>query len=287
MPIESVLMARLTGILGRQPVGLERLGGGSVGQVFLARMAGSRPVVVKIDESGRPELALEGYMLSYLAAHSRLPVPAVLHCDGSLLVMEYRTGQSIFPALAQIHAAELLADLHQITAPAFGFERDTLIGALPQPNPWTDSWLEFFGQHRLRYMAAEAAEAGRLPSAFLPRLERLCSQLDRWLAEPDQPSLLHGDAWSGNILARAGRITAFLDPAIYYGHPEIELAFTTLFGTFGAPFFRRYEELKPLAPGFMNERKDLYNLYPLLVHVRLFGGGYVGAVDQTLRRFGC
>ncbi len=78
----------------------------------------------------------------------------------------------------------------------------------------------------------------------------------------------------------------FVDPAIYYAHPEIELAFTTLFGTFERPFFDRYHELRPIAPGFFEERRDIYNLYPLLVHVRLFGGSYVSSVERTLRQFG-
>ena len=126
----------------------------------------------------------------------------------------------------------------------------------------------------------------RIMAAFLSRLERFGGQLDRWLAEPDQPALIHGDVWTTNVLARDGRIVAFIDPAIYFADPEIELAFTTLFGTFGEPFFKRYAELRPLRPGFLEERRDIYNLYPLLVHVRLFGGSYVHSVDSTLRRFG-
>ena len=92
--------------------------------------------------------------------------------------------------------------------------------------------------------------------------------------------------WTGNILCRGDRIAGFVDPAVYYGDAEIELAFSTLFGTFGQPFFRRYQELRPLEPGFFEQRRDLYNLYPLLVHVRLFGGSYVDSVDRTLSRFG-
>lgn len=99
--------------------------------------------------------------------------------------------------------------------------------------------------------------------------------------------MLHGDLWSGNILARRGRIVATLDPAIYYGHPEVELAFTTLFGTFGEPFFAAYAELAPIAPGFHELRRDLYNLYPLLVHVTLFGAGYLAPVERVLDRLGC
>jgi fructosamine-3-kinase len=119
------------------------------------------------------------------------------------------------------------------------------------------------------------------------RLETLAGRLDRWIAEPAHPSLLHGDLWTGNILVNRGRVVGFIDPALYYGDAEIELAFGTLFGTFGRPFFERYGELRPLNPGFFEERRDLYNLYPLLVHVRLFGGSYVGSVEATLDRFGC
>jgi fructosamine-3-kinase len=135
-------------------------------------------------------------------------------------------------------------------------------------------------------MAAEAERAGRLSTSLMARLERFASRLGNWLIEPAWPSLLHGDVWTTNVLALGDEITAFLDPAISYGEPEIELAFITLFGTFGRPFFERYAEIRSLQPGFFETRRDIYNLYPLLVHVRLFGGGYVAAVDQTLARFG-
>ena len=170
---------------------------------------------------------------------------------------------------------------------AFGLERDTLIGGLPQPNPRTESWLVFFRDRRLQYMAREAHRAGRLPAAVLGRVESLAGRLDEWIDEPPHPALIHGDMWTGNVLCHGGRISGFVDPAIYYADPEIELAFSTLFGTFGDSFFGRYNELSPLRPGFFGERKDLYNLYPLLVHVRLFGGSYVGGVERILSRFGC
>jgi fructosamine-3-kinase len=136
-------------------------------------------------------------------------------------------------------------------------------------------------------MAGLARAAGSLPMAMLQRLERLAARLDTLLEEPPYPSLLHGDLWTGNVLVgRGGRIAGFVDPAIYFGHPEIELAFGTLFGTFGAPFFRRYAEQRPLTPGFFELRRDLYNLYPLLVHVCLFGAGYLGGIERTLGRLG-
>jgi len=106
------------------------------------------------------------------------------------------------------------------------------------------------------------------------------------LIEPAKPSLIHGDAWTGNILALNDQIIGFLDPAIYFADAEIELAFTTLFGTFGDSFFGRYEEIRPIEPGFLEARLDIYNLYPLLVHVRLFGGSYVSSVERVLKRFG-
>ena len=118
-----------------------------------------------------------------------------------------------------------------------------------------NSWLDFFRERRLLYMAGEGVRSGRLPKEVLTRLEKFCGQLDRWLLEPERPSLIHGDAWTTNVLAQGGRITGFIDPAIYYAHPEIELAFTTLFGTFGDPFFAHYQTLRPIAPGFFEERR--------------------------------
>jgi fructosamine-3-kinase len=176
--------------------------------------------------------------------------------------------------------------LHNVRGDHFGFERDTLIGGLHQPNPRTTSWIDFFRDQRLFYMADEAARVDQLPGHFLHRLDQFAAHLGDWLSEPVHPSLIHGDAWTTNILASGGRITGFLDPAIYYAHPEIELAFMTLFNTFGTAFFRRYNELRPIQAGFFETRCDIYNLYPLLVHVRLFGGNYVASVDSILRRFG-
>jgi fructosamine-3-kinase len=281
------LSQQIESALGRAPLAMEPLSGGCIGEVYRLRLPAGEQAVAKVDRQAKAQLALEGYMLRYLAEHSRLPVPAVLHTSDHLLIVAFLPGSNQITAAAQEHAAELLADLHNVTAPAYGLERDTLIGGLHQPNPWNSSWLDFFREQRLLYMGRQANQAGRLPGSFLPRLERLAERLEEWLQEPERPSLIHGDAWTGNILAQNGRITGFIDPAIYYADAEIELAFSTLFGTFDRPFFERYQELRPLRPGFMEVRRDLYNLYPLLVHVRLFGGSYVHSVERTLRRFGC
>ncbi len=271
---------------GRRPSRMARLSGGCIAETYKVELEDGGRVVAKFNVS-EGSLSLEGWMLRYLRGHSRLPVPAVLHADDSLLVIDYvATSGGITPAVER-HAAELLAALHQVTAPAYGLERDTLIGPLPQPNPESTDWLGFFRDHRLLHMAGLARDAGRLPGRLMHRIERLAARLDTWIEAPAAPSLIHGDMWSGNLLARDGRVAGFVDPAIYYADPEIELAFATLFGTFGTAFFERYGALRPLRPGFFETRRELYNLYPLLVHVRLFGGGYLGSVERTLDRFGC
>lgn len=270
--------------LGRRPELVEPLTGGCVGEVWLLHFPDGERLVAKVEEIGAGALELEGYMLRYLAERSRLPVPRVHHAGPGLLVMQHLAGSTGAGGFAEEHAAELLAELHEIRAEAFGHERDTLIGGLPQANPWTASWLEFFARHRLLAMGRQALDAGRLDSRTFADLERAAGRLDRWLTEPPRPSLLHGDVWSGNVLSRGGRITGFLDPAIYHGHPEVELAFTTLFATFGDRFFAAYRERRPLEAEFFSLRRHVYNLYPLLVHVRLFGGGYLGQVRSVLKR---
>ncbi len=189
-------------------------------------------------------------------------------------------------ASVQEDAADHLARLHRVTGRHFGLERDTLIGGLRQPNPETSSWRTFFVEQRLHFMGRQAMDAGRLPASLFKRIETLCGSLGRWIEEPAAPVLIHGDMWTGNVLCHRGRIAGFVDPAIYYADAEIELAFSTLFGTFGDAFFDRYQEHRPLAPGFFEERRDLYNLYPLLVHVRLFGGSYVNSVEWIVKKFG-
>ncbi len=280
------LLAEIGAAAGREVTDIEPLGGGCVSSVYRVTFPDGPPLVAKVDESGAANLPVEARMLRYLSGNTALPVPDVAFSSDRLLLMTCVPGQSDITADVERHAAELLAALHDLTSPTYGFEWDTLIGGLRQPNPPTASWIEFFAQHRLLFMAAEVARAGRMPAAVVARLDNLCARLDEFLPEPERPSLVHGDVWTTNILARNGRVTAFIDPAIYFAHNEIELAFTTLFGTFGRAFFDRYHEIRPIAPGFFQERRDLYNLYPLLVHARLFGGSYVSSVTGVLERLG-
>jgi len=282
----SEVQRRIEQALGAPVKRQGALSGGCIGEVYRVDLGSGDTVVVKVADGSDGTLDIEGYMLRYLAEHSDLPVPAVRHSEPDLLIMDFLPGDSRFGGREQEHAAELLASLHSVQAEQYGLERDTLIGSLPQPNGWMDTWIDFFRERRLLHMARAAKREGRFGGDTLRRVERFAEHLDEWLLEPPHPSLLHGDVWTTNVLAAKGRITGFIDPAIYYGHPEIELAFSTLFGTFGDAFFRHYEAIRPIPDGFFDTRRDIYNLYPLLVHVRLFGGGYLGGVERTLQHHG-
>jgi fructosamine-3-kinase len=285
MPPDQIIAEGVEVVLGERLLSARPMSGGCIGEVYRAELSDGTSVVAKVDRSGEPQLEREAYMLRYLREKSELPVPEVYHFSGALLLMEFMPGGGNLSG-AQEHAAELLVTLHDITAGAYGHERDTLIGSLSQPNPWTDSWVEFFRDQRLLYLAEVASEADRLPANLRGRVEGLAGRLAEILEEPERPALIHGDAWSGNVLAEGNRITAFLDPAIYHADPEIELAFISLFDSFGKPFFERYHELRPIKEGFFEERRHLYSLYPLLVHVYFFGGHYVGSVEGTLDQLG-
>jgi fructosamine-3-kinase len=282
---DRLIAHRIEVALGERLKSARPMGGGCIGEVYKIELEDGTPLVAKVDREGESHLEREAYMLRYLREKSDLPVPEVYHGSETLLLMEYIEGDSEFSDGAERQAAELLAALHGITADAYGHERDTLIGNLDQPNAWTESWIEFFRDQRLLYMARVAQEAGRLPLEDRHRIERLAGRLDDLVDEPERPSLIHGDAWSANVLARGDRITGFLDPAIYHADHEMELAFISLFDSFGEPFFERYREIRNIREGFFEARRDLYNLYPLLVHVYYFGGGYLGSVREYLNRF--
>jgi len=279
------LANRIETVTGQRPTQTKPLHGGSIAEVHRVDLPDNTRLVAKV-AGVDGTLDIEGYMLGYLRENSDLPVPDVIHAEQSLLLMTFIEGNSNMAAPVQAHAADLLAALHRIRAHQFGHERDTLIGPLHQPNSQVDSWIDFFREQRLLYMARVAHTAGRLPRRLYERIQQLATDLGQYLHEPAHPTLIHGDMWTTNILAANGRVTGFVDPAIYYAHPEIELAFSTLFGTFGDAFFNRYTAHHPLEPGFFETRRDIYNLYPLLVHVRLFGGSYAMRVERILSRLG-
>ncbi|RMG73992.1 MAG: ketosamine-3-kinase, partial [Bacteroidetes bacterium] len=176
-----------------------------------------------------------------------------------------------------------LARLHQVSAPAFGLDHPNFIGSLPQRNTWHEEWVSFFIHERIDPMLEAAVKRGALSIKEVRAMERLYQRLPD-LFPPEPPALIHGDLWGGNLLCDVNSQPVLIDPAVYYGHREMELAFMRLFDRQPPAFLEAYEEIWPLAPGF-RDRIDVYHLYPLLVHVNLFGGSYAGSVRRILRPF--
>ena len=176
-----------------------------------------------------------------------------------------------------------LARQHRAKAETFGWHRDNTIGSTPQPNTKRADWIEFFAEVRLGFQLELAARRG-LPRAQLADGKRLIERLDGFFEDyAPEPSLLHGDLWSGNWGADASGLPYIFDPAVYYGDREADLAMTRLFGGFGGAFYAAYEAAWPLADGW-KARVDLYNLYHVLNHFNLFGAGYLGQTADTLTR---
>ncbi len=178
-----------------------------------------------------------------------------------------------------------LVEMHRVTREQYGFEEDNYIGALPQINDWMDEWPAFFRRCRLKPQVQIAREKERWNDRWDRHLDRLYSRIDGWLPDTPEPSLLHGDLWSGNVMADASGTAALIDPAVYYGHREADLAMTELFGGFNEHFYAAYKESWPLEPGY-EQRRDLYNLYHLINHLNLFGKSYADSVETLLRRYG-
>ncbi len=252
-------------------------------------MSDGRELALKTGIAPIPgQLETEAFMLGRLKELSDLPVPQIIYSTRQMLVMEWVEGAGgpIGPS-HQKHMAELLARLHSIPRPYFGFERDTVIAILPQPNPKSCKWIPFFREHRLLFMARYAYERGKLGISLLKRLENLGERLGELLIEPPHPALIHGDIWAGNVITSRTRIAGLIDPAIYFAHPEIELAFMTMFGSFGNDFFNHYSTLIDFdADGFFKIRRRIYLLYPLLVHVLLCGPSYICEIENTLDELG-
>ncbi|EMA03408.1 fructosamine kinase [Haloferax mediterranei ATCC 33500] len=281
--LSSDLVDRVTSALDADvpPASTTELDGGHVGHVYRLDFDSRDPVVVKV---GDTPLDVEGAMLDALD-RTGLPVPTVYHAESDLLVLDYVEGDSELTDRAERNLATHLAALHETTAPAFGFQFDTLSGPYRQPNPWTDSWVEFFRDQRLLPWC-EAAQSDGLPASTVERIEAVADDLDSLITEPSAPRLVHGDVWEKNLRVRDGRVVAFLDPACYYGHPEVELAYIDWFDGAGDAFFDAYDEQRGIESGFFERRSPVYALFPLLEHVRVFGSEYVPAVQDALDEVG-
>jgi len=172
-----------------------------------------------------------------------------------------------------------LSDLHRNTDPMFGLDHDNYIGSLPQSNTQHASWSEFFIAERL----APQLQMAHLGSGLNQKFEKLFSQLNEIFPE-EPPTLLHGDLWSGNYMVSSEGEAVIMDGAVYYGHREMDLGMTRLFGGFDSKLYAAYNESFSLEPGW-EDRMDICNLYPLLVHVNLFGSSYLSQVESIMRRF--
>ena len=178
-----------------------------------------------------------------------------------------------------------LAQIHRHTAGQYGFESDNYIGRLPQINRFKDTWPAFFRECRLEPQVQMARKNGRWRSSWNALIAGLYKRLDQIIPEKPEASLVHGDLWSGNVMAVKGNLAALIDPAVYYGHREVDLAMTELFGGFKSVFYEGYKEAWPLEGGY-EERREVYNLYHLINHLNLFGSSYEVGVERVLKRFG-
>ncbi len=230
-------------------------------------------------------LEIEAKMLRYLAEYSDMPVPGVIYLDKHFLITEYIPNDGSCNTSCEKEIARKLAALHSVSADKYGFSYDTTIGPFIQPNSWRKSWVKFYKEMRVEVFAHGAYEEGMLPKQLYERVLRLADELHHYLIEPRRPSLIHGDIWSGNLLTRSNSLSALIDPAIYYASYEVELAFIAMFHTLGETFYKEYDAVSPIDEGFFEERMKLYQIYPLLVHVRAFGGGYLRSLERILEEY--
>ncbi len=266
------------------PVAERRASGGCINAARILVGADGRRFFVKLNHASRLEMfeaEAEGLRAILATATLRAPKPIASGHSGDTawLVLEYL---ELSPRGDAAMLGRLLAAMHRHTWDRYGWHRDNTIGSTLQINTPATDWLEFLRQHRLGYQLTLAARQGA-PHRLLDRGERLLSELAGLFASYHPlPSLLHGDLWGGNYAYAAG-VPVIFDPAVYYGDREADLAMTELFGGFPDDFYAAYREAWPLDAGY-HARKDLYNLYHVLNHFNLFGGGYLNQAERLIER---
>jgi len=269
------------------------VGGGCISNATKLGTDGGAQYFLKWGNFAAGIFACEAAALRTLEQVHAVRVPAVIAfedqpaADQSWLLLEWlEPGRMTAQTWQQLGAS--LAELHRTRGKRFGWSDANFIGSLPQRNEWRRDWPEFWREARILPQVERAARAGALQARERRRIDSLAQKIEGIAAagNEDGASLLHGDLWSGNVHALASGGAALIDPSIYYGHREVDLAMADLFGGFASDFFAAYEEAWPLLPG-SEERRLLYQLYYLLVHVNLFGGSYVAQTMNVVSRLGC
>ncbi len=267
--------------------GVAAVSGGSINRACRFT-AGSARFFIKYNDASRyPSMfEKEAAGLELLRNAGEIDVPRVIHVgeagNHAYLLMSY-----IDSAAEEQHFwhnfGKQLAALHSHKAEKFGLDHSNYMGSLSQRNRYHQSWEDFFVQERLEPQIRLARESGEISRADVAAFERMFKRVDGIFPET-QPSLVHGDLWSGNFMVNSQGKACLIDPAAYYGHPEVDIAMSTLFGGFSSQFYDAYCSHNPLEKGW-RERLDYYNLYPLMVHVNLFGQSYLGSVRRIINKF--
>lgn len=265
--------------------GATSVSGGSINEAFRLEGTEGESYFLKLNDARHhPMFVAEAAGLDTIAATNtlRIPQPIAHGTAGgqSYLVLEYLE----LGSRGDAHSlGKQLAALHRCKGKGFGFVQDNFIGTTAQPNAWNNDWIDYWREQRLGFqlrLAAENGYGGQLQNLGEKLLNTLPAFFDGYIP---QPSLLHGDLWSGNHAFLADGTPTIFDPASYYGDRECDLAMTELFGGFPADFYTAYRAEWPLHEGY-ETRRDLYNLYHILNHANLFGGGYVKQAEKMMQR---
>ncbi len=266
---------------------VRRVGGGDIADSYLLDTAGG-PVFAKClgGAEGLDMLQAEAEGLREIGRANALPVPEVLGVAAlqstNCLLLEYIPSGGASEASSEA-LGRGLARMHQVTAASHGWHRDNYIGRLPQQNAQEADWPTFYARHRLLPQYEMAVVRGLLTRAEVPGPEALARAVSAVVPKA-RPALLHGDLWNGNYLISEKGVPYLIDPATYYGHREVDLAMSLLFGGFPGRFYDAYFEVLPKEAGF-ERRVELYQLYYLLVHLNLFGRSYYGSVKSLGESF--
>lgn len=263
------------------------IGGGSINETFYLAL-GNRSLFCKVNSATKfPQLfTKEKAGLEVIGNQGVVKVPLILDCfefeNHQVLLMEWIKEGERTENFWKLFGQQLAA-LHQQTTDDFGFEEDNYIGSVPQSNQKHAGWISFFSQERIQPLIKRCFDKNLLTKNHLQAFDNLQQKLVN-VFEPEKPALLHGDLWSGNFMCNQDSEPVLIDPAVYYGHRSVDLAMTTLFGGFRQPFYEAYHYHFPFPSGHQ-EQWAICNLYPLLIHLYLFGSSYLSPIEKTLKAF--